>query len=196
MRVITLLLALQILLSSHSATALTLNEREFPQQIAATATSPELILLGGSVRRVYGMVDTYIGLLYSSEKFASAQDLLASNSARRMEFHVTSNRISARRFTNAIEEGLALNVSNDEMKKLSSRMKQLTALFDHRFTEGTVGSIEWVPALKVSRVVIDGKVRGSVPGKDLNDALLKIWIGDNPVSERFKQQVLGLASAQ
>ena len=52
-----------------------------------------------------------------------------------------------------------------------------------------------VPSEQVSRIVINGIVRGSVPGKDLNDALLRIWVGEHPVSDRFKQQVLGVAKA-
>lgn len=177
------------------AQALTLHDMDFPEQLEATADSPELFLRGAAVRRVYGMVDTYVGLLYTADNNLSHDELISADKARRMVFHVTSSRVSARRFTNAIEEGLALNISEEDMQAIAPRVQELTQLFNHRFVEGTVGSIEWVPAAQHSRIVIDGEVRGTVPGKDLNDALLRIWIGERPVSERFKREVLGVTAA-
>lgn len=185
-------LLLSLLLSAAlPASALTLHDIEFPEQLDATALSPQLHLRGASVRRVYGVVDTYVGALYVANDARSNAELLDANEARRMEFHVTSSRVSAKRFTSAILEGLALNISQEQREALAPRVTRLTELFDHKFVQGTIGSIEWVPQTQESRIVIDGKVRGSVPGKDLNDALLKIWIGEKPVSERFKREVLG-----
>ncbi|MCD8523983.1 MAG: chalcone isomerase family protein [Saccharospirillaceae bacterium] len=171
--------------------ALTVENIDIPQVTPATADSPEMTLRGASVRRVYGFVEVYVGALYLQNGPLEEQEIIRADEARRMVFYVTSERVSARRFTNAIQEGLAINISKDEMAAMSERVSQLVSLFDHKFVAGTVGYIEWVPDQQVSRIVIDDSVRGTVPGKDLNDALLKIWIGDHPVSERFKEEVLG-----
>lgn len=171
--------------------AITVENIDVPDVVPATADSPEMTLRGASVRRVYGFVEVYVGALYLKNSALEDKEIIRVDDPRRMVFYVTSERVSARRFTNAIQEGLAINITTGEMAAMSERVNQLVSLFDHKFVEGTVGYIEWVPDLQESRIVIDDTVRGSVPGKDLNDALLKIWIGDHPVSERFKEEVLG-----
>ncbi|MCA6058442.1 MULTISPECIES: chalcone isomerase family protein [Oceanospirillaceae] len=171
--------------------AITVENVDVPDVVPATADSPEMTLRGASVRRVYGFVEVYVGALYLKNSALEDKEIIRVDDPRRMVFYVTSERVSARRFTNAIQEGLAINITTGEMAAMSERVNQLVSLFDHKFVEGTVGYIEWVPDLQESRIVIDDTVRGSVPGKDLNDALLKIWIGDHPVSERFKEEVLG-----
>ncbi len=191
---------LQILLMSSffcisSTHSLTIYNQEFPEQLSATTLSPELYLRGASVRKVYGIVNTYVGLLYVADKNIPSEDIVEADISRRMEFHLISNRVTSRRFVNVIEEGLALNTTREQMQAIEPRVQDLFKLFDYKFVKGTVGFIEWVPSEQVSRVVINDTVRGTVPGKDLSDALLNIWVGEHPVSDRFKQQVLGIAAA-
>lgn len=192
-RLFLLLLCSSLISASAMADNIKIHGQEFPDELAATELSPTLYLQGAAVRKVYGMVNTYIGLLYVGDKSVKADAIAAADIPRRMEFHLLSNRVTARRFVNVIEEGLALNTTGDEMETIEPRVQELFRLFNYKFEKGTIGWIEWVPAEQVSRVVINNEVRGSVPGKDLSDALLRIWVGDRPVSDRFKQGVLGLA---
>lgn|SRR5690554_294185 len=189
------ILLLGSLFSFSSAHSLTIYKQDFPDQLSATDISPELYLRGASVRKVYGIVNTYIGLLYVADKNIPSDEIIDADISRRMEFHLISNRVTSRRFINVIEEGLALNTSREQMEAIEPRVQKLFELFDYKFVKGTVGFIEWVPSEQVSRIVINDTVRGSVPGKDLSDALLSIWIGEHPVSGRFKEQIMGLASS-
>jgi len=182
-----------LLTVAFSAQSLTVEDVEVPEILPATKDSPELHLRGASVRRVYGFVEVYVGALYVADNTLTDDQIIDSDVARRMTFYVTSSRVSARRFTNAIQDGLSINVSKEKMAELSEGLEQLVSLFDHKFVEGTVGFIEWHPESQSTVIAIDGNVRGSIPGKDLNDSLLKIWIGEKPVSERFKKEVLGHA---
>jgi len=186
-----LLTALAIGLLAINAQALVIEEIEIRETIPATATAPELKLKGASMRRAYAIVDTYIGQLYVEDPTLNGPQLLEQDKARRMVFHVVSNRVSARRFTNAINEGLSINISPENMEHIKPRVERLVDLFDHKFVQGTIGYIQWNPEKQISHIVIDGVEKGTVPGKDLNDAMLKIWIGEHPVSERFKREVLG-----
>lgn len=178
------------------AATLTLEEVEFSEQLAATKHSPELFLRGAGLRKVYGIVKTYVGLLYVADQSLAADQIVTADVAKRMEFRLISNRVTAKRFVNVIEEGLALNTTREEMIAIEPRVQKLFKLFDYKFVKGTIGWIEWVPSEQVSRVVINGEIRGSVPGKDLSDALLRIWVGNHPVSEDFKQHVLGLEPSE
>ncbi len=175
--------------------ALTIDGYEIPQIIPATSQHAELKLNGASMRILYGVVDTYIGKLYVENPVTDAAALIAADEFKRMVFQVSLKRVSGRRMATALYEALQLNTTLEEARQLESRILQVIEMFDTRFKKGEVGYIEWVPGLG-SRVVVRGEVKGIIPGKDLNDAILRIWIGDNPVGSAFKRQVLGLEEYQ
>jgi hypothetical protein len=183
-------IAALIWLCAVQASAIEVEGFDIAPHIPAHDELPAMQLQGIAVRHVYGFVETYVGALYLQQPLTNAADILATDQARRMMFHVLSSRVSARRFTNAIEEGLALNLSEAQNVQLKDRVQQLVALFDHKFSQGTIGYIEWLPASQQTRIVINGEVKGTVPGKDLNDALLSIWIGEKPVSDSFRDAIL------
>ena len=193
MKLYALLLTLTVAFPTN---ALVIHELEITEVVPATAQHAEMQLKGASVRRAYGIVDTYVGVLYVADPNLSDEKLISADAARRMVFHVVSSRVSARRFTNAINEGLSINIDRETMKTIKPRVDKLVSLFDHKFVEGTIGYIQWNPEQQQSHIVIDGVEKGTVKGKDLNDAMLKIWIGEQPVSERFKAEVLGHSYSQ
>lgn len=45
--------------------------------------------------------------------------------------------------------------------------------------------------LGTSELVLNGEVRGKIPGSGLARALLKVWLGDRPVDAFLKQALLG-----
>jgi len=175
--------------------ALTIDGYEIPQIIPATSQHAELKLNGASMRILYGVVDTYIGKLYVENPVTDAAALIEADEFKRMVFQVSLKRVSGRRMATALYEALQLNTTRDEADQLESRILQVVEMFDTRFKKGEIGYIEWVPGLG-SRIVVRGEEKGIIPGKDLNDAILRIWIGDNPVGNTFKRQVLGLEEYQ
>ena len=42
-----------------------------------------------------------------------------------------------------------------------------------------------------TQVTIKGTVKGVIAGKDFNDALLSIWLGEKPVTAKLKDEMLG-----
>jgi PHD/YefM family antitoxin component YafN of YafNO toxin-antitoxin module len=178
-----------------SVYALTIGGYEVPQVIPASSQHAELKLNGASMRILYGVVDTYVGKLYVENPVTDAAALIAADEYKRMVFQVVLKRVSGRRMATAMYEALQLNTTREEAKRLETRVQQIVKMFDTRFTKGENGYIEWVPG-QGSRVVVRGEVKGVIPGKDLYDAILRIWIGDNPVGASFKRQVLGLEEYQ
>jgi len=184
-----------LLMLPFSSSALTIDGYEIPQVIPATSQHAELHLNGASMRILYGVVDTYIGKLYMENPVTDEKALVEADEYKRMVFQVAMKRISGRRMAKAMYDALQLNLSDEEAIKLEDRLQLLVELFNASLKKGEEGYIEWVPGIG-SRIVIKGEVRGIIPGKDLNDAILNIWVGDNPVGSTFKRQVLGLEEYQ
>jgi hypothetical protein len=178
-----------------SANALTIGGYDIPQVIPASSQHAELKLNGASMRILYGVVDTYIGKLYVEHPLTDANKLIAANEYKRMVFQIVMKRISGRRIAKAMYEALQLNVTPEEATHLEQRLQLLVTMFDSSLKKGQESYVEWVPE-QGTRVVLSGDVKGIIPGKDLYDAIMRIWIGENPVGSTFKRQVLGLEEYQ
>jgi len=179
------------LLSAPSLTnARTVAGFEFPEVIPASSHNEEMLLNGAAVRTMYFLVDAYVGLLYVGNPGSEPQQLINQNTSKRLVYHILVNRVSGRRIATAMYESLQLNLSKEEVKAMDDRLQQLVTLFDAKMVRGEVGYVEYVPAEESSRVVINGEIKGTIPGKDLFDALMKIWISEHPVSARFKEEIL------
>ena len=109
-----------LLMWALQAQALTLEGVDVPELLPATKDSPELHMRGASIRRVYGFVEVYVGALYIGDNTLADEQIIDADVARRMTFYVTSSRVSARRFTNAIQDGLSINVSKEKMEERGS----------------------------------------------------------------------------
>jgi len=84
------------------------------------------------------------------------------------------------------------NVSEDEMKALEPRIRQLTSIMlgIKEARKGMRISLDWTGA--GTEVLVDGKPGGTpILGEDFYRALLKIWLGDKPVQENLKKVLLG-----
>tara|TARA_R110001583_G_scaffold55355_4_gene168329 strand:- start:1650 stop:2246 length:597 start_codon:yes stop_codon:yes gene_type:complete len=186
---------LLLLILPLSASALTIDGYEIPQIIPATSQHAELKLNGASMRILYGVVDTYIGKLYVENPETDPDALIEADEFKRMVFKIVMKRISGRRIAKAMYEALQLNVTREEASVLEDRLQLLVTMFDSSLKKGQESYVEWVPS-EGSRIVLNGEVKGMIPGKDLYDALLRIWIGENPVGSTFKRQVLGIEEYQ
>jgi hypothetical protein len=186
---------LLLLMLPLSSSALTIDGYEIPQIIPATSDHAELKLNGAAMRILYGVVDTYIGKLYVEHPITDADQLIQADEYKRMVFQVVMKRISGRRIAKAMYDALQLNVSREEGRLLEDRLQLLVTMFDSSLKRGEESYLEWVPS-QGSRIVLNGVVKGIIPGKDFYDAILRIWIGENPVGSTFKRQVLGLEEYQ
>ena len=165
---------------------------EFPEIIPATAEHNEMRLNGAAIRTMYYLVDAYAGLLYIENPGHDPQALIAQNTSKRLVYHILVNRVSGRRIATAMYESLQLNLTEEEANAMDARLQRLVEMFDIRIVRGDVGYVEYVPERQVSRIVINSDIKGEIEGKDLFDALMRIWIGEHPVSAQFKRGVLGL----
>ena len=178
-----------------SASALTIDGYEIPQIIPATSQHAELKLNGAAMRILYGVVDTYIGKLYLENPATDPSQIIEADEFKRMVFKIVLKRVSGRRIAKAMYEALQLNVSAEKALMLEDRLQLLVEMFDRSLKKGQESYVEWAPG-EGTRVVINDELKGVIPGKDLYDSLLKIWIGDNPVGSTFKLHVLGVEEYQ
>ncbi len=190
MRLLTLcLLSLLPLL----AQARSIDQIEIAEQLSAGQELPALQLNGAATRYFFGMVPVYIGALYLEQPANNSQQIITQDSAKRMQF-VMRRDVRARKIAEALSDALSTNLDETELLQLQPQIDQLMALYGNvTLHTGDVSSLDYLPG-QGTRLIMDGKEKGRVPGKTLYDALLKVWIGHSPVSREFKAAILGGAA--
>ncbi len=150
----------------------------------------ELSLNGASLRKTYMVINTYVGGLYLETPSHDENQILESDEHRRMLFHVLLRKVTARKVAQALKDALVLNISREEQETLGPNINQFLSMFDGKLKRGDEVNIDYIPGAG-TRVTIDGDDKGIVPGKRFADALLSVWVGENPVGSNFKQDILG-----
>ncbi len=150
------------------------------------------LALNGAGLRKRAFFQVYAIGLYLAEKKTAAADAIAATGPKRVAIHMLRN-VDAGQFTDALVDGMKDNHSEADMKALEARLKQLSAIMAQmkEAKEGMRIALNWLPAAG-TQLTVDGKATGvPIAGEDFYRALLRIWLGDNPVQADLKKALLG-----
>mgnify|MGYP003384241688 CR=1 FL=1 len=184
--IITLLFAL----ASSFSYSQQVSDVNFSDALPATNGMPELTLNGASLRELYLLIETYAGALYLENTSHDAAEIIESIQYKKMVFHVLMKKVSARRLSNALEEALVLNISKEQYSQIQPAVEQMLSYFTGNILKGETVEFNYIPG-KGTDVIISGALQGRIKGKEYFDSMLKVWIGEYPVTREFKNQVLG-----
>jgi len=181
-------IALGLFVFSTPTHAIEIEGIEVAEAISFADSNIRLLLNGAGLREKF-YIDVYIGALYLPEKTADASAILGDDAPASVQMHILYSEISKQKLTDGWSDGLDANLPEDERKAIQPRLKSFNELFT-AVHKGDVLSIEYTPE-RGTEVRINGEWRGAVEGNDFFRALLKIWLGPNPVSRSLKQDMLG-----
>lgn len=147
--------------------------------------------LNGAGLRTRLLFKVYVGALYLGEKQHSAAAVLGDAGAKRVAMHMLRD-LSGEKLLEAFDKGLAANNTPAELAALGARIKDFSAIFRtaKEVVKGDVITLDFLPG-EGTRVSINGAEKGRIAGAEFNRALLKIWLGDEPVDEDLKKGLLG-----
>ena len=152
--------------------------------------SADLVLNGAGLRkRVFFQV--YAIGLYLPHKTTDAAALLKMRGIKRIAMHMLRD-VPADEFSDALADGIRENHSEAEAKALVPRLMDLVAVMAQvkEAKTGMLIKLDWTGS--GTQVVVDGKPVGrAIPGEDFYRALLRIWLGNNPVQDDLKKALLG-----
>jgi hypothetical protein len=156
-----------------------------------TQLAGQTLQLNGAGVRVKVIIDVYAAGLYVGKRDASAQSLLGQAGAKSLQI-VLLRELTGEEFADAMIKGFRKNNSDSEVARLQPRLDELreTMVSFGTVKKGTVIQLNFVPGVG-SRTLVDGSQRGTdIPGDDFYTALLKIWLGANPVDDDLKEGLL------
>ncbi len=185
-RAIPLLIAFTLLLATPATTsAAELHGVKMPDSMTLEAKT--LKLNGIGVRtKTFLAIKVYVAGLYLETRSKNPDQIIASDSVRRLRLQMTHNAPRDKVIAE-FSEGIEHNAKD------SAALKERLAKFLRaipKLNDGGVLTVTYVPG-KGTSVVASGGSEVSVPGKDFADAVFSAWIGKHPVDDDLKKGLLG-----
>jgi hypothetical protein len=150
-----------------------------------------LMLNGAGLRSKLGLVGVYVAALYLPQKSADADAIIKARQPRRIVMKMRRG-VGSDTMTDAFHEGLANNLDQQQLAALKPKLDALDRSFASvdALKEGDEIDIDF-SAEGSTRVTYNGQQKDIIPGADLSQALLQIWLGKKPVQDDLKQELLG-----
>ena len=164
---------------------------KLPDRLHVGAGGQELVLNGAGLRTRF-FVKVYAAGLYLEKKSATPAGVLALQGPKRVSMHLLRN-VSAKQILDALHDGIAANNSPAELAKLKPQLDELDSVMTAMgpIKEGDVVTLDYVPG-SGTVVTVNGQAKGKpIAGTVLYDALLRVWLGEDPVQNDLKKELLG-----
>ena len=179
------------LLASTPAPAGEVHGTAVADQVQRRGTGSALVLNGAGVR-VMGLFSVYLAALYLPAASSDGESILRARAPSHLNFHLLRS-ISNEQVKSAITGALRDALTPAQVAPLASRMQQIDDIIAglDGLKKGATLSLSYQPDVG-TRIEVNGADKGLIPGADLNEALLRIWIGDRPRDPRLRRALLGL----
>ncbi len=153
---------------------------------------PSDLVLNGAGLRKRAFFQVYAIGLYLPEKKTAGSEAIGAAGAKRVAIHMLRD-VDAETFTEALTDGMKANHDEATMQTLGPRIGQLSAIMAElkEAKKGMRILLDWQPG-SGTVVIVDGAPRGKpIAGEDFYRALLRIWLGEQPVQDDLKKALLG-----
>ena len=185
-----LILAAAAALTFSSAQALDLEGFQFDDKLKLG--NADLVINGAGVRSKFGK--RYAMALYLPAKATDPKSAVATKGAKRIASSLITD-VDGDTYAGAVSKAINNNASDAEQAALKERVKQLVD------TVNALGEIKAKSTIvfdlipeKGTVLTINGQQKGKdIPGEDFANALLRVWLGEDPVQNDLKQALLGKA---
>lgn len=132
------------------------------------------------------LFDVYAGALYLSEDLPAAE--WTDDVPKLLELSYFRN-FKAEDFSRSSDQLLRENLSPEQYQDLAERLSDFYQLF-HDISPGDRYSLVYQPTIG-TELWLNGKPLGSVAGHDFAVAYFGLWLGPKPISESFRDRLLG-----
>ncbi len=147
--------------------------------------------LNGAGYRNFLFLDIYQVALYLPRRLDDPRAVLGDEMPRRVRIALLRD-ISAERDAELLLSGLEDNNTPAELAAIRPQLEHFLALIRALGTvpKGSVVLLDYLPRVG-TRVWLNQRLLETVPGAAFNRAVLKIWLGEQPIQENLKKALLG-----
>jgi hypothetical protein len=159
-----------------------------PPTIVLEETGDVLTLRGVGLHKVF-FEDSYLGAFYSLVPLKGASEALSDSGPKRMVFYFL-------RPINNFQEILGMAIAVNNSPELSQReqinISQFLDYVNLPLQKGDTIVLDYVPNVG-TKVVVKGSLRGVIKGNEFYNLVLKVWMGRQPPSNKFRKDLFNLS---
>ena len=148
-----------------------------------------LVLNGVGVRSKF-IFDIYIAQLYLEEPQHESRSIIKDEGKKRVVMHFLYDGVGEDKIVEGWNDGFEANLDQETKTRLQPQITTFNGMFTEEMKSGDVVVFDYLPA-EGTRVIIKEELKGVIAGKEFNDALLSIWLGEKPVNSGLKDDLLG-----
>lgn len=152
-----------------------------------TFGSSELMLNGAGVRSKF-FVHVYVAALYLDEKSSDAEAVIAADEPMSIRVVITSDLITGDRFADSAMDGFVRSTHGD-LSEIQSEVDVMIETFRSSLQNGDVFDLNYLPDVGVE-IYRNGEKKEVVPGLAFKKAMFGIWLSDDPVQNRLRDDML------
>ncbi len=146
--------------------------------------------LNGAGSRSKMWVEVYIQALYLSVLSPNPQEIINDDSAMSIRIHITSSLVSSGKLTRALNAGFERSAGIN-YHILKPKIDLLKSYLQEDITRNDVFELTYNPADKSIWIVKNKILQGKVKGFDFKKVFFGIWLGENPIDQDLKNNLLG-----
>ena len=162
----------------------TIAKVEFPPKLSLKGT--DLYFNGCGLREKYTL-DLYVAALYLKNSSMDSKKVINDNRAQAIKIVIISSKVTRDKFNESVREGFA---NAAPYKAAPAQIKKFKSFFSAPFKVKDEILMIYKPD-KGTAVLINGKLKGIVPGLPFKKALFAIWLGKKPAQGKLKKGMMG-----
>ncbi len=129
----------------------------------------------------------YIAQLYMQYPSSNIEKIIEDKGFKRVVMHFLYDEVSSEKLVEGWNIGFDGNCDEEQLANLKTRIADFNGMFND-VKRGDEILLDYVPE-KGTEVIIRGESKGVITGKDFNDSLLLIWLGQKPVSSDLREEL-------
>lgn len=153
-----------------------------------------LKLNGAGLRRKF-LIKIYVAALYSAKPVASFDEAASLGTARRLKLHFLRN-ISGKEISDVLVRAITATSTPSEVGKASVGIAKLGEMVNAQksLKPGDTLSVDWIPGRGTCLSINDHEDSPCIVEPEFNRALLRIFLGEQPIDAGLKEELLGHAN--
>lgn len=164
------------------------HQHSFPRTVVLAESGDVLKLFGVGLHKKY-FQDDYFGAFYAQRLLKTPEEVLADEGPKQMVItYLRAQNVPGEYWEAAIN----LNNSPDLVKLEQIRVSQFIRIVNQPMHLNDTVIIEYVPKVG-TKIIIRGNIRGIIKGSEFYSLILKVWMGREPPSKKFRKDLFVLS---
>lgn len=152
----------------------------------------QFLQLNGAGTRYKLVFKVYVTGLYLATKKSSAAEVFAAAGPKRLSIAMLRD-VGNEEFARSFMAGIRQNTDRADKVRITPQLLKFGELFASipELKKGDLLTIDWVPGAGTQIQLNGKKIADTYPDVTFFNAILKIWLGENPADGMLKRLMLG-----